>query len=157
MTKVMETEVKALVARLPEGLQCPTGQSGGRLSGGEGQRVRLARALLHRQPRLVLLDEPFRGLDRPQRRELLARARAHWNRATIVCVTHDVADTANFDQIVVVEDGRIVESDRPGQLLRNAHSRYAQLFAADKNSAPRMRQAADWQVLRVGGGEVALS
>ena len=49
------------------GLTSPLGEGGKLLSGGEGQRVRLGRVLLQPTPRLVLLDEPFRGLDRGQR------------------------------------------------------------------------------------------
>src|SRR5262249_61727112 len=63
-----------VLRRLPEGLQTPLGEGGGLLSGGQGQRVRLGRALVRADARLVLLDEPFRGLDREQRRALLRRA-----------------------------------------------------------------------------------
>src|SRR5262249_11635700 len=56
-----------LIETLPDGLQTPLGESGRLLSGGEGQRVRFGRAL-HRSPaRLVVLDEAFRGLERPRR------------------------------------------------------------------------------------------
>src|SRR5262249_6050227 len=67
-----------VLQRLPEGLQARLGESGGLLSGGQGQRVRLGRALVRSDARLVLLDEPFRGLDREQRRALLRRAREVW-------------------------------------------------------------------------------
>ena len=73
-----QSELRQLLEKLPDGLQTDLGESGGLVSGGEGQRVRFGRALLRRGVRLALLDEPFRGLDRHQRRELLARARAHW-------------------------------------------------------------------------------
>ena len=58
----------AVLRKLPQGLQTPLGEGGGLVSGGEGQRVRLARGLLRPGVRLVILDEPFRGLDREQRR-----------------------------------------------------------------------------------------
>jgi ABC-type transport system involved in cytochrome bd biosynthesis fused ATPase/permease subunit len=70
-----QAELRQLLEKLPEGMQTELGESGGLVSGGEGQRVRLGRALLKRGVRLAVLDEPFRGLDRDQRRELLARAR----------------------------------------------------------------------------------
>ena len=63
-----------MVRRLPEGLATPLGEAGGLVSGGEGQRVRFGRGLLRERPRLVILDEPFRGLSRDQRQALL-RAR----------------------------------------------------------------------------------
>ena len=82
--------------------------------------------------RLVLLDEPFRGLDREQRRELLARARRLWQGATLLCVTHDVGETLGFARVLVVENGRIVEDGpperlaaEPGLALRGAPRRRA--------------------------------
>src|SRR5690606_31491010 len=91
-------DLQPVLDRLPQGLQTPLGEGGGLLSGGEGQRVRLGRAALKSAARLVLLDEPFRGLERPRRRELLARARERWRSATLLCVTHDVGDTLSFDR-----------------------------------------------------------
>src|SRR5207244_4301417 len=84
------------------------GDGGGLLSGGEGQRVRLGRAMLRPGVRLAILDEPFRGLDRERRRELLARARRAWPGATLLCVTHDVGETRAFGRVLVVDGGRVV-------------------------------------------------
>lgn len=64
-----------VLEKMPMGLQTRLGESGSMVSGGEGQRVRLGRALLRPGVRLAILDEPFRGLERDQRRELLRRAR----------------------------------------------------------------------------------
>ncbi len=82
--------------------------------------MRLGRALLRPGARLVILDEPFRGLDREQRRELLARARRLWRGATLLCVTHDVGETLGFERVLVVEDGRIVEDGPPERLAARA-------------------------------------
>src|SRR6185295_18243035 len=77
------------LSELSSGMATPLGEGGGLVSGGEGQRVRLGRALLQGSARLVVLDEPFRGLDREARGRLLAGARAHWRASTLLCVTHD--------------------------------------------------------------------
>ena len=74
-TALAAADLYTLLAQLPNGLQTTLGEGGALVSGGEGQRVRLGRALLRPAPRLVILDEPFRGLDRTQRHELLAQAR----------------------------------------------------------------------------------
>jgi molybdate transport system ATP-binding protein len=82
------------------------------LSGGETQRVALARALAP-APRLVLLDEPFAGLDGPARLRLRADLRAILRRAgaSVVLVTHDRTDAiAMGDELVVVVDGRVHQS-----------------------------------------------
>ncbi|MCB9742707.1 MAG: ATP-binding cassette domain-containing protein [Alphaproteobacteria bacterium] len=111
-----QAELLGVLRALPEGLATPLGEGGGLLSGGQGQRVRLGRAMGAAAPGLVLLDEPFRGLDRGQRRRLLARARARWAEATLLFVTHDVGDTSGFERVWVIEDGAIVEDGAPAEL-----------------------------------------
>ncbi|NOU27061.1 MAG: ATP-binding cassette domain-containing protein, partial [Polyangiaceae bacterium] len=91
-----------VLEHLPEGMRAELGEGGACVSGGQGQRVRLARAWLRKGARLALLDEPFRGLEREQRRELLARARRHFQGATLLYVSHDVNDTAGMDRVLVV-------------------------------------------------------
>ncbi|HEX4386978.1 MAG TPA: ABC transporter ATP-binding protein, partial [Myxococcales bacterium] len=102
-------DLQSVLEALPDGLQTKLGEGGGLVSGGQGQRVRLGRALLRPGVRLALLDEPFRGLDRDKRKKLMDEARRIWADATLFCVSHDVGMTAGFDQVVVVEQGRIVE------------------------------------------------
>src|SRR5581483_7356064 len=97
-----EADLDEVLARLPTGLQTRLGEGGALLSGGEGQRVRFGRAVVRGDARLVILDEAFRGLERPRRRALLERARARWRGATLLCITHDVEDTLTFDRVLVV-------------------------------------------------------
>ena len=143
--------LRGLLQKLPAGLQTHLGEGGALLSGGEGQRVRLARAFLQRDVRLALLDEPFRGLDRGQRRELLVEARAWWKDATLLCVTHDVAETQSFDRVLVVEGGRIVEDGRPGELAQQ-ESRYRQMLLAEEEVQSRLWQDPRWRRIRVEDG-----
>ncbi|HEY0141152.1 MAG TPA: ATP-binding cassette domain-containing protein [Thermoanaerobaculia bacterium] len=111
-----EAELYEVLERVAD-LQRPIGEAGGLLSGGEGQRVRVARALMQRDARLVILDEAFRGVDRETRRELLRRCRALWRNATMLCVTHDIDEAMLFDRVLVLEDGRIVHDAAPETLL----------------------------------------
>ena len=106
-------DLREVLEKLPDGLQTPLGEGGAMVSGGEGQRVRFGRALLKRNARLVILDEPFRGLGREQRRELLARARRLWQDATLICITHDVAETRAFPRVLVIEEGDSPRTARP--------------------------------------------
>jgi ATP-binding cassette subfamily B protein len=133
-----EAELDELARRLPRGVDTPLGEAGGLVSGGEGQRVRFGRGLLRARPRLVILDEPFRGLGRDQRRALLERARRRWAGATLFCVTHDIAETAAFPRVLVIADGRVVEDGAPDALLARPGSRYAALAEAER----RVRAAA---------------
>ncbi|MCJ7593903.1 MAG: ABC transporter ATP-binding protein/permease, partial [Desulfobacterales bacterium] len=93
--------LREVLEHLPDGLQTVLGEGGGLVSGGEGQRVRLGRGMLRQEARLVILDEPFRGLDRGQRHMLLLHARQWWRHATLLCVTHDVGETEGFDRVIV--------------------------------------------------------
>jgi ATP-binding cassette subfamily B protein len=152
-----EAELAGVVERLPGGMTAPLGEAGALVSGGEGQRVRFGRGLLREPPRLVVLDEPFRGLSRDQRRLLLARARARWAGATLLCVTHDIEETRELPRVLVVGDGRVVEDGAPGPLAARAGSRYAALLEAEA----RVRRAAwsrssvvPWRRLRMERGRL---
>jgi ATP-binding cassette subfamily B protein len=146
--------LRGVLESLPQGLQTKLGEGGGLVSGGEGQRVRLGRAVARRDARLVILDEPFRGLDREKRRELLARARQLWRGATMLCITHDLAETKSFDRVVVVEGGRIVEQGSPQELAARGESRYAQLLAAEERTRSGLWSGALWRRIRIHSGQI---
>jgi len=148
-------EMRKLVERLPDGLQTSLGEGGALVSGGEGQRVRLGRALLRQDVRLVILDEPFRGLDRGQRARLLAAVRSEWRDATLVCITHDVSDAASFDRVLVVEHGRIVEDGAPAELTRHPDSRLRALLDIERELRDGLSSARSWRRLRLDDGRVA--
>jgi ABC-type bacteriocin/lantibiotic exporter with double-glycine peptidase domain len=144
-------QLEGVLARLPEGMQTPLGEGGGLVSGGEGQRVRFGRALLRDRPALVILDEPFRGIDRDQRRRLLDAARARWSDATLLCATHDLAETRGFDRVLVIEAGRVVEDGAPEELAARAGSRYQALLAEETATAALW---ARWRHLRLERGQL---
>ena len=104
--------------------------------------------------RLVILDEPFRGLDRERRRELLARARRLWSEATLRCITHDVGETRGFERVLVVDGGRIVEDGRPAELLENPQSRYRQMLDAEASVRERLWASAEWRQLMLDDGKL---
>ena len=143
----------AVLDRLPEGLQSRLGEGGALVSGGEGQRVRLARAELRARTRLAVLDEPLRGLSRDQRSELLASMRERWKGSTLVCVTHDVGETLGFDRVLVVENGRIAEDGLP-RVLAEGPSRYATMLAAEKAVRSGLWSGPGWKRLRLDGGRL---
>jgi ABC-type bacteriocin/lantibiotic exporter with double-glycine peptidase domain len=149
-----EADLADIARRLPRGLDTPLGEAGALVSGGEGQRVRFGRGLLRAEPRLVILDEPFRGLAREQRAVLLARARRRWSSATIVCVTHDIAETANFSRVLVIADGAIAEDGAPSALLARPGSRYAALAHAERRVMAASWSSAVWRRVRLEAGRV---
>jgi ATP-binding cassette subfamily B protein len=143
-----------VLQRLPQGLQTSLGEGGGLLSGGEGQRVRLGRAMLRNRARLVLLDEPFRGLDRTKRCDLLRRARDLWRDATLLCVTHDVGETRSFERVLVIDGGRVVEDGSPAELARDTGSRYRALLDAEEFVRTGLWSSPTWRGLRLAAGRL---
>lgn len=147
-------ELRRLLEGLPEGFATPLGEGGALVSGGEGQRVRLGRAILRPGVRLVILDEPFRGLERDRRRTLLARARRLWQDATMLCVTHDVTETKGFDRVLVMEGGRIVEAGVPADLARRPGSRYQAMLEAEVAVRERFWASGTWRRLWLEAGRL---
>lgn len=158
MDAVLEqAELESVLAALPEGLATPLGEGGGMLSGGEGQRVRLGRAISRNDVGLVILDEPARGLDRDRRRAMMECARERWKNATLLSITHDVADTLEFDRVLVIENGGIVEDGSPPMLAAQADSRYRQLLDAEDQVRRGLWSSVNWRRLRMVDGKLVES
>ena len=135
-------------------MQTRLGENGALASGGEGQRVRFARTLMRPDARLVILDEPFRGLDRVARRQCLERARTAWGDATLLCVTHDVRETQAFPRVIVIEDGRVVEHDAPARLAADPSSRYRAMLDAEDALMAELWGHPAWKRWQLEGGAV---
>jgi len=147
---IASADLQRTLMQLPEGLSTEIGEGGCLLSGGQGQRVRLARAMMRHDAALVLMDEAFRGLERPVRKRLMAGARSYFGTATLLCVTHDIDVTREFDRVIVVADGRIVESDSPAALAEK-DSLYARLLAEEERVRETVWEHPDWRCLEVTG------
>ncbi len=149
-----QADLLEVLARLPEGAQTRLGENGGFLSGGEGQRVRLGRGLNRKNPRLVILDEPFRGLTRAQRRELLAQTREYWQGATLIFISHDVGDSLEFERVWLIQDGCLLEDEHPKNLAAQPDSAYARLLNQEKSVRKLIWGSADWIRLRLEKGRL---
>ncbi|TYB40413.1 ABC transporter ATP-binding protein [Micromonospora sp. AP08] len=120
-------QIHDLIAALPDGYDTVVGSRGHRFSGGEKQRLAIARTLL-RDPRILVLDEATSALDTETERAVqrafdeLARGR------TVVTIAHRLSTVRDADQIAVLDHGRIVESGTHDSLLDRA-GRYASLAA----------------------------
>jgi ATP-binding cassette subfamily B protein len=143
-----------VLQRLPDGLQTALGEGGGLVSGGEGQRVRFGRVLGRSQARLVILDEPFRGLDRDQRRCLLRRARALWRQATLLCITHDIGETRDFERVLVIHSRQLVEDGAPGLLAQQVNTRYHALLEAEEAVHAGLWSSTRWRRLHLAAGQL---
>jgi ATP-binding cassette subfamily B protein len=114
------------IMRLPEGYNTIVGERGGRLSGGERQRITIARALL-KNPPILVLDEPTSALD-TESEEAVQNAIEHlMHGRTIFVIAHRLSTVINADRIIVLKEGRIVESGTHRDLVRH-NGYYASLI-----------------------------
>ncbi len=138
-----------VLERLPDGLQTVLGEGGALVSGGQGQRVRIGRAMMRPRARLVILDEPFRGLERERRQALMERARKLWSQATLICISHDVSAMQTLARTVVIHEGEIVEDDSPARLASRAGSRYRALLEAEAQVRVGLWSSREWRRLKL--------
>lgn len=150
---VEQSDLVRVLETLPDGYRTPLGEGGGLVSGGEGQRVRLARAMSRAGARLVILDEPFRGLEAEKRHILLQRARELWKDATLFCITHDIGETESFSRAIVVDGGRIGEDGDPRQLIQQGGI-YSHLAERERSAREALWNAPDWRRLRAEKGRL---
>ncbi len=132
-----DAQIASVVAALPQGLDTVIGDRGHRLSGGEKQRVAIARLLL-KAPALVILDEATAHLDSESERAIQEAFRSALKGRTSLVIAHRLSTVQNADQILVLDQGRIVEHGRHEELL-NCGRLYAQLYHtqfASKAKAP---------------------
>jgi ATP-binding cassette subfamily C protein len=115
-----------LINSLPDGLETVVGERGYRLSGGERQRLTIARLLLSR-PRVVILDEATAHLDSTSESAVQAALGAALTGRTSVVIAHRLSTIRAADQILVLEDGQVVERGRHPDLLARG-GRYAELY-----------------------------
>jgi len=109
--------IENFVRSLPQGLDTPTGERGAALSGGQVQRIALARAYLKNAP-ILLLDEPTANLDPEIEEEISAKIFELMKNKTVITIAHRLKTIENSDKIVVLQNGEIAELGTHEELLR---------------------------------------
>jgi ATP-binding cassette subfamily B protein len=120
-------QVHDLIASLPEGYDTVVGARGHRFSGGEQQRIAIARTLL-RDPAVLVLDEATSALDNETERAVQAALDTLSRGRTTITIAHRLSTIRNADQIVVLDGGRAVERGTHAELIEQ-RGRYAVLAA----------------------------
>ncbi|WP_245543349.1 ABC transporter ATP-binding protein [Kyrpidia tusciae] len=146
----MEVAAKAayihdMIQGLPDGYDTVVGERGYKLSGGEKQRIALARVIL-KNPRILILDEATSALDSHSERYIQAALQPLFQGRTSIVIAHRLSTILRADQIVVIDGGRVVEKGTHRELLARG-GLYARLYA---------EQFADQEVGRPGDGQGAL-
>lgn len=128
-----------LVDRLPDRFETTVGERGLKLSGGEKQRVAIARTLV-KNPPILLLDEATSALDTRTEQEILGTLKRLEEGRTTIAIAHRLSTVADSDRIIVLDDGQLVESGSHTQLLA-ARGLYADMWA--QQAAERVDEAAE--------------
>jgi ATP-binding cassette subfamily B protein len=130
---------------LPEGYDTIVGESGAKLSGGEKQRIAIARVILKNAP-VIILDEATADID-PYNEQLIQEAIVNLSRdKTLIVIAHHLSAIMGVDQIIVMDGGHIVATGEHGELIKNCPL-YAEMVAA--------QEAVDWWEIKTVCGEGA--
>ncbi len=125
--------------QLPAGLDTVVGERGVNLSGGQRQRAALARAVLL-EPKILILDDTLSAVDRHTCDAILSALEPVMAGRTTLVVAHRISTVAHCDQVLLLEEGRVVERGTHRQLLAHG-GRYAQLFEAQAREPDRIEPA----------------
>ena len=121
MERVVEAAKKAcchdFIMALPDGYDTVIGEGGASISGGEKQRISIARAIMKDAP-VIILDEATANVDPENEQELMAAIDALTREKTIFMIAHRLKTVRNADRILVVDSGRIVQQGKHEELMR---------------------------------------
>jgi ATP-binding cassette subfamily B protein len=131
-------QIHDFVDGLPDGYDTVVGERGLKLSGGEKQRVAIARTIL-KDPKILLFDEATSALDTKTEREIQRSLHEVSRGRTTLMIAHRLSTVVDADQILVMEEGRIVERGRHDALLASG-GRYAEMWQRQQEAAERQQQ-----------------
>lgn len=111
-------DFKKDIADFPEGLETITGEKGVSLSGGQKQRLSIARAVL-KNPEVLILDDAMSAVDANTEKNIITNLNKYRNNKTTIVIAHRISQVQNCDEIIVLEDGKIVEKGNHYELMKN--------------------------------------
>jgi ATP-binding cassette subfamily B protein len=143
-------QVHDFVMRLPEGYETRVGERGLKLSGGEKQRVAIARTIL-KDPRVLILDEATSALDTRTEQEIQSALRRVSTGRTTLVIAHRLSTVVEADEIIVLQDGQIAERGSHAGLMAAA-GLYAQMWRRQSEAVAAAEAAAAAQAAAAAAG-----
>ena len=141
MEEVIEASKKAcchnFVSALPQGYDTVIGEGGASLSGGEKQRISIARAMMKDAP-VIFLDEATANVDPENENELMQAIQALTAEKTVIMIAHRLKTVEHANQIIVIDHGKIVQ--------QGTHAELMEQDGIYKNFVSERREAASWKV-----------
>ena len=134
-------QLKDFIAKLPDGYATRVGERGLKLSGGEKQRVAIARVVL-KSPRILIFDEATSSLDSRTEQEIQENLRAVAAHHTTLVIAHRLSTVVDADEILVLEDGRIVERGSHDALLARGGT-YAAMWNRQRRAGEQLAEVAE--------------
>ena len=116
------------VKKLPEGIETLIGDRGIKLSGGERQRLVLARAIL-KKPSILILDEATSALDSESEQKIQEAIESLKGKMTVIVIAHRLSTIRNADQIIVIEDGQVIQQGGFNQLVKEEQKLFRKLLS----------------------------
>ncbi|MGE0847515.1 MAG: ATP-binding cassette domain-containing protein, partial [Flavobacteriaceae bacterium] len=150
-------QIAPFIEALPEGFDTPVGERGLKLSGGEKQRVAIARTIL-KSPPILILDEATSALDTETEKEIQSALQGVSRGRTAIVIAHRLSTVVNADEIIVLEKGRIVERGTHRSLLRRKGV-YAGMWSRQREAeaaAAKLRRTVEADREGYLGGDKAL-
>ena len=114
---IESAQLKDFISSLEEGLQTKVGENGVRLSGGQAQRIGIARAL-YNDPSVVVFDEATSSLDHETEKDLMKDINILKKEKTLIIITHRLSTVVNCDNVIKINSGEIVEQGKPEEVFK---------------------------------------
>jgi ATP-binding cassette subfamily C protein len=129
---VQEAQIDSFINGLPEGMEYSVGETGSSMSGGQRQRIGIARAL-YKDPLILLLDEASSGLDPKTEKQFMDSIWKLRKSKTVIFATHKLDNIIDFDNIIVLDKGRMVDSGTHYELLSRCNIYIEMYWTASKS------------------------
>ncbi len=134
LIKRLNLAINKEIESFANGYETMVGERGVTLSGGQKQRVSIARALLKNAP-ILILDDCLSAVDAQTEKKILGHLEKYLVKTTTIIITHRIFTHLHFDQIIVMEDGQIIEKGTHDQLIA-LDGEYAWMYKMQKDPAP---------------------